>query len=387
MTFDFDKTIERRGSHSMKYDMAGRGKPEDVIPLWVADMDFTAPTCVLEAIAEQSRHGIFGYFDTGDRYIKALQNWFSQNHDWEPDKSWLCKTSGVVNAIHVAIMAFTQLGESVIIQQPVYYPFSSAVQLTGRQLEVNQLIYENDRYRIDFDDFEKKIVENNVKAFILCNPHNPVGRVWTHGELVQMGDICLRHGVVVISDEIHQDFVYDEHKHLMFAGLGSQYRDITVTCTSPTKAFNLPGLPIANIFIADTKMRESFLREYARFGVTQLGIMGVVACQAAYEDGRPWLRELQSYLAGNMALIGKFLEDKLPQIKLIKPEGTYLAWIDFSALGISDNELDALITNKAKLWLQRGLVFGAGGEGFMRLNAACPRSTIRKALEQLERIF
>ena len=203
----FDKIIERHGSYSMKYDMAGRGKSEDVIPLWVADMDFASPACVIDALEKQLRHGIFGYFNLGDKYAEIVQNWFVRNHDWQTDKCWLITTPGVVSTIHVAIMAFTEPGEGVIIQQPVYYPFSLACEKTDRKLVINELIYENGAYRVDFDDFERKIVENSVKAFILCNPHNPVGRVWTCDELTRMGDICLKHGVIVISDEIHQDFV------------------------------------------------------------------------------------------------------------------------------------------------------------------------------------
>lgn len=380
----FDKVIDRRDTYSMKYDFAGRGKPDDVIPLWVADMDFASPPCVIEALEQQLRHGIFGYFNLGDKYAEIVQSWFARNYDWQLNKRWLITTPGVVNAIHVAVMAFTEPGESVLIQQPAYYPFMLACEKTDRKLVVNELAYKDGAYKIDFDDFERKIAENSVKAFILCNPHNPVGRVWTRDELTHMGDICLKHGVIVISDEIHQDFVYDGYRHLVFANLGEKYRDITIICTSPTKTFNLPGLPLGNVFIANKKMRERFSREYAKFGVTQIGVMEVLACEAAYTQGEPWLLGLQKYLAGNMALIGDFLKEKLPRIKLIKPEATYLAWIDFRALSLSDSDLDALVTNKARLWLHRGVTFGAGGEGFMRLNAACPRSVLLEALERLD---
>jgi len=385
VTFDFDKIIERRNTYSSKYNMAAYKKPADVLPLWVADMDFMAPPCVLDALAEQGRHGVFGYFNTGEPYFKVLQNWFSGHFEWNVSPDWLVKTPGIVNAIYVALMALTEPGDAVIIQQPVYYPFTLSVQDTGRKLVVNQLVNENNYYRIDFDDFEKKIIANNVKAFILCHPHNPVGRVWTREELVQLGNICLRHGVIVISDEIHQDFIYEGHKHLVFAGLGAEYCDITVTCTAPTKTFNLAGLPVANIFISNAKIREKFLRTYNRFGVTQLCVMGIVACQAAYAGGAPWLRELLGYLSGNMSLIGEFLDDRLPEIKFVKPEGTYLAWLDFRALGLGERELGEWVTNKARLWLHNGTIFGESGAGFMRLNAACPRSVLLEALERLER--
>jgi len=383
MTYDFDKVIDRSGTYSMKYDPAARGKPDDVIPLWVADMDFQAPPCVLDAIIKQARHGIFGYFNTGDDYSSTLQNWFSRRHNWFIEPDWLVKVPGVVSAIHLAIMAFTEPGESVIIQQPVYYPFMSAVSSTGRRLVVNQLLLENGRYEIDFNDFEQKVKTDNVKVFVLCNPHNPVGRVFTREELTQLGDICLRHNVIVVSDEIHQDFIYDGYQHLVFAGLDSKLSDITVTCTAPTKTFNLAALSVANIFIPNETLRKRFLQEYAKFSVPQIGVMEIVSCVAAYTEGDEWLTELICYLSENMNFIDDFLKTKLPDIKLIKPEGTYLAWLDFRKLGLSDNALDDIVTHKAKLWLHRGTTFGAGGEGFMRLNAACPRSVLQKALKQL----
>jgi len=384
MTYNFDKIIDRRNTYSMKYDPASRGKPDDVIPLWVADMDFTAPPCVLDAIAEQTRHGIFGYFNTADDYSRMLQNWFSRRHNWHIEPKWLVKTPGVVSAIHVALLTFTEPGDSVIIQQPVYYPFMSAVSSTGRQLVVNQLIQKNGYYEIDFDDFEQKIKTGSVKAFVLCNPHNPVGRVFTREELMRLGDICIRHNVIVIADEIHQDFIYEGHEHLVFAGLDSRLGDITVTCTAPTKTFNLAALPVANIFVENERLRKLFMQKNAMFGVTQIGVMEIVACVAAYEHGETWLSELLRYLSENMKLIDEFLKSNLPEIKFTKPEGTYLAWLDFRALGLSDSALDDMVTHEAKLWLHRGSTFGASGDGFMRLNAACPRSVLQKALEQLE---
>ncbi|MCL2213063.1 MAG: pyridoxal phosphate-dependent aminotransferase [Oscillospiraceae bacterium] len=384
MAYDFDKIINRRGTYSMKYDPVTRGKPEDVLPMWVADMDFAAPECVINAINEQAEHGIFGYFKLGQEYFSVLQNWFARRHNWTVQPDWLVTTPGVVNAIHVAIMALTDPGDGIIIQQPAYYPFLGAVAATERRLVVNQLTEHNGRYGIDFDDFERQIIQENVKVFILCNPHNPVGRVFTAEELVKLGEICLRHKVYVIADEVHQDIVYNGHNHLVFAGLNEDFSNITVTCTAPTKTFNLASLPVANIFISNEKMRKRFLHEYDKFGVSQIGVMEIAACVAAYTDGEEWLGQLLGYLSDNMKLIDDFLKTKLPQVKLIKPEATYLAWFDFRELGISDDELDEIITNKAKLWLHRGTTFGAGGKGFMRMNIACPRSILQQALEQME---
>lgn len=385
MKYDFDEIIDRRNTYSIKYAAVSRGKPEDILPLWVADMDFKAPECVIDALTQRSKHGIYGYSDSGEEYFDTLKSWFSRRFGWETQSSWLVKTPGVVNAIHTAVRALTEIGDSVLIQQPVYYPFASAVRSTGRNLAINELTYQNLSYTIDFDDFESKIAESNVKLFILCNPHNPVGRVWTKGELTRMGDICLRYGVRVISDEIHQDFIYEGHRHQVFADISPEFRDITITCTAPSKTFNLAGLTISNIFISNPDIRRKFKDEYARSGLSQLGIMGLAACQAAYEGGEDWLTQLIQYLTGNLSYIRDFLQSRLPRIKLVEPEGTYLVWLDFREMGISDRELDDIIVNKAKLWLDDGPMFGAGGQGFQRINMACPRSILREAMERLEK--
>ncbi|MCL2035518.1 MAG: pyridoxal phosphate-dependent aminotransferase [Oscillospiraceae bacterium] len=388
MKYDFDEVIDRKNTNSLKYDFAAkRGKPEDILPLWVADMDFRTPPCVADALAEKCRHGIFGYSDIDDTYFSVLQDWFSRRFGWDVKQDWLIKTPGVVTAIHIAVRALTEPGDAVIIQQPVYYPFSSAVTTTGRKLVVNQLVLRDGRYEINFDDFESKVTGNNVKLFILCSPHNPVGRVWTKDELVRLGDICLRHGVTVIADEIHQDFVYPGHRHQVFADLSPELRDITVTCTAPSKTFNLAGLQISNIFIANPNMRRAFIREYAASGLSQLGIMGLVACKAAYSGGEDWLEALESYLNGNLAFLRGFLARELPEIRLIEPEGTYLVWLDCRGLGLSPSKLDDLIVYKAGLWLDDGPMFGAGGEGFQRINIACPRSVLEQALSRLRRVL
>lgn len=387
MAYDFDTVIDRRNTNSLKYDFAvRRGMPEDILPLWVADMDFQTPPCVADALAEKVRHGIFGYSDTDNEYFAVLKSWFSRRFGWNIEPEWLVKTPGIVNAIYIAVRALTNAGDAVIIQQPVYYPFSSAVTGTSRRLVVNRLVLEDGRYRVDFDDFEAKIIDNNVKLFILCSPHNPVGRVWTRDELERMGDICLRHGVTVISDEIHADFVYPDHKHLVFADIKPAFRDIAVTCTAPSKTFNLAGLQLSNIFIADEKMRRAFEREYFHCGLSQVGIMGIVACMAAYSGGEDWLEELKVYLSGNISFLRDFLARELPQISLIEPDGTYLAWLDFRGLGLSAKELDELIIYKAGLWLDNGPMFGDGGEGFQRVNVACPRAVLEQAAERLRRI-
>jgi cysteine-S-conjugate beta-lyase len=382
---DFDRPVERRIAYgySIKHDPASRKKPLDVLPLWVADMDFPAPECVLDVLTDRVKHGIFGYSEPDAPYFSAVQGWFEKRFGWHIDSEWLSITPGVVTALYIAIRALTKPDGGVLIQQPVYYPFESAVKDTKRKLLVNQLVYGGDgRYRIDFADFEKKAEQ--AEMFILCNPHNPVGRVWTRDELLRMGEICLRYGVTVISDEIHQDFIYKGHQHIVFSNLDERFANITMTCTAPSKTFNLAGLQLANIFIPNKAMRGAFGKECAGVGLSQPPLMGLAACQAAYEGGADWVDQLIGYLAGNMSLIGDFLRARVPKVKLIEPEGTYLAWLDCSGLGLSVCGLNDFITNKAKLWLNNGPAFGLGGEGFQRMNAACPRSTVNTALERLE---
>ena len=381
MKYDFDKVIERQNTYSLKYSPALRGKPLDVLPMWVADMDFSAPPCVQNALIERAKHGIFGYSEPDDLYFSVLQSWFEKRFDWHIEQEWLATTPSVVNAIYLAIRAFTKADGAVLIQQPVYYPFEAAVKQTGRKLLVNELVYSDGKYGIDFEDFEKKAEQ--AELFVLCNPHNPVGRVWTGDELMRMGEICLKHKVIVVSDEIHQDFIFQGHKHLVFSKLDPRFAETSITCTSPSKTFNLAGMLHANNFISNKAMQNAFKKEYESCGLAQPGVMGLVACKAAYEGGAEWVDELVRYLQGNMLLIREFLQTNIPQIKLVEPEGTYLAWLDCSGLGLSASELDHAVTNKAKLWLNNGPVFGLGGKGFQRLNAACPRSVLQKGLERL----
>jgi len=384
MKYDFDSVIDRSNSYSIKYEPSWRGKPSDVLPLWVADMDFVAPPCVQEVIMQRAKHGIFGYSEPDAEYFDVLRKWFEERFNWNIERDWLAITPGVVNALFIAIRALTKPGDGVVIQQPVYYPFELSIVKTGRQMLVNELILNDGRYVIDFQDFEEKIKQ--AKVFILCNPHNPVGRVWEKDELIRMGEICLRHGVIVIADEIHQDFIFPGHKHLVFANLNQNFADITLTCTSPSKTFNLAGLLHANIFISNKILREKFKEEYAQLGIGQPGIMGIITCKAVYKNGAEWLDELLEYLAQNMLLLKTYLSNHIPKIKFIEPEGTYLAWLDCRELGLSAQKLDEAVTHKGKLWLNAGYTFGKGGAGFERINAACPRSVLHKALERLKNV-
>lgn len=386
MPVDFDTVPNRRGTNCFKYDFAREmGMPEDVLPLWVADMDFPTAPAVLERLHALAEHGIFGYTGVKDAYFSAVHNWYAQRFGWETQRSWLVTTPGVVFAIAIAIRAFTQKGDAILIQQPVYYPFANKVTENDRQLVVNPLILKNGRYEMDFADMERKIADNHVKMLLLCSPHNPVGRVWTKEELLRVGEICQKYGVLVVSDEIHADFTYAGHTHRVFASVKSEFADFTITCTAPSKTFNLAGLQNSNIFIPNRQLRHAYKKELSACGCGGTNCMGMAACQAAYEAGADWLEQLKQYLAGNLAYIRQFLREKLPDIALIEPEGTYLVWLDLRKLGLTEQQQRQLIVQDAKLWLDTGTLFGQGGEGFERINIACPRATIEQAMQRLER--
>ena len=384
---DFDKVIDRVNTDCLKFDFAvQRGKPADVLPLWVADMDFKTSSLVLDEIKERVEHGIFGYTETGDRYFEAVAGWLKRHHKLDIKQEWIEKTPGVVFAIAMAVRAYTKEGEAVIIQQPVYYPFSGVIKDNNRKLVSNDLyLGEDGKYHIDFEDFEKKIVENNVKLFLLCSPHNPVGRVWTAEELKQLVEICIKHEVIIFSDEIHADFVYEGYEHTTILNVDERIKDYCILATSPAKTFNLAGLQISNIIIPDSKLHRAFAREIWATGYSQLNTLGIVACEAAYNYGEVWYEELKKYLKGNLDFVREYLKENLPEIKLIEPEGTYLIWLDFRGLGICEVEREDLIVNKAKLWLDSGAIFGKTGEGFERINIATNRPVIKEALDRIKR--
>lgn len=387
---NFEELIDRRGTSCLKYDFSKeRGLPEDVLPFWVADMDFRAPDPVVEELVRRSKHGIFGYTDIKEDYLSVLSHWLRSRHDWTPDMKTMTVTPGVVFAICTAIRALTREGDSVLICPPVYYPFYSSVLGNHRKLVESPLVLrkENDgrpiAYEIDFDDFENKIKDNEVKLFIMCSPHNPVGRVWKRDELERIGEICKRHGVVVIADEIHHDFVREGFKHTVFASISDEIDDITITCTSPSKTFNLAGLQISHVFIRNEALRHMFRQELYTEGYSQPNALGVFAAKAAYGKGEPWLKELLVYLEGNLQRTKEFLAHHLPLVNLVEPEGTYLLWMDFSKYGLSDKELDDIIIHRGKLWLDSGHIFGTGGKGFQRINAACPWNRLEEGLYRL----
>lgn len=382
---DFDKVVDRKNTSCLKYDFAvKRGMPADILPLWVADMDFKTSSYIQDAVAAQAEHGIYGYTESGDSYFEAVQSWFFTHYDWKVEEKWLVKTPGVVFALAMAVQAFTQENDAVMIQQPVYYPFSGVIKDNGRRIIDNTLVQdEAGSYHMDLADFEEKIIREKVKLFFLCNPHNPVGRAWTREELEKIGDICYKHHVLIVSDEIHADFVYNR-KHQVLVNLKKEYEEVTITCTAPSKTFNIAGLQVSNIFIPDNQLRHRFKRQIAASGYSQLNAAGLAACEAAYRYGEEWYNGVKAYIRENISFTKKFLEERIPKVKMLEPEGTYLVWVDFRALGLSNRELEDLIIHKAGLWLDSGAIFGAAGEGFQRINVACPRVTLQTALEKIE---
>lgn len=382
---DFDTVIDRKNTYSLKYDFAKRrNMPEDLLPLWVADMDFKVSSYIQEALAEQVEHGIFGYSEVQEEYFEVVKQWMSRHYDWQVDRRWLIKTPGIVFALAMAVKAFTEAGDGVMIQQPVYYPFSEVIVDNGRKLISNTLVQdEAGKYGIDFEDFEEKIVTEKIKLFFLCNPHNPVGRVWTREELERLGDICYKHKVIVVSDEIHADFVF-KGKHHVFVNLKEEYKEISIVATSPSKTFNIAGLQLSNIFIPNPELKSKFRKQVDAAGYSQLNVMGLVAAKAAYEYGDEWYEAMHKYVSENIAYTKQFVEEKLPGVKLIETEGTYLLWLDFRELNLSETELEDLIIKKAKLWLDSGRIFGTAGKGFQRINVACPRKIVTEALTKLE---
>lgn len=385
---DFDRIIDRKNTRCLKYDFAvKRGMPEDVLPLWVADMDFETSSYIEDALTERVKEGIFGYSDVQTPYFEIIRDWMIRHHDWKPQEKWLIKTPGVVFALAMAVKAYTDPGDKVLLQQPVYYPFSEVITDNGREVVSNDLVLtEEGTYKIDFTDFEQKIIANGIKLFLLCSPHNPVGRVWTREELETIGDICVKHGVTVVSDEIHNDFIW-EGTHTVFAGIKKEFADISVTCTSPSKTFNLASMLISNIFIPDQILRRKFRKEMDRAGISQLSVLGLVATEAAYAHGDEWYAAMKNYVRDNIAFARAYVEENLPGVRMIDTQGTYLIWLDFRQTGLTVEQLDHKIIYEAGLWLDSGKIFGKTGEGFERINVACPRAVLQEAMDRIRGIL
>ena len=385
--YDFDAPVERHGTDSLKFDrQPPSGAAEDVLSMWVADMDFKAPDEVLRAIEARARHGVFGYTQPSDGYYQSVASWMRSRHGWEIDPRHILITPGVVFALAVAVRAYTEPGDAVLLQPPVYYPFSGVVRDNGRVPAEAPLAYAgaDGGYTIDFEAFERVAAESGAKLFLFCSPHNPVGRVWREDELARIADICMRYGITIVSDEIHADFVRPGFKHVPLASLSREIADNTVTLSSASKTFNIAGLQVAHAVIPDERRRRAFNKALWVSGYSLPNALGLVATQAAYDHGAPWIDALNAYLEENWALLERFVRTRIPELKLVKAQGTYLAWLDCTALGMDDAQLERFILKDARLWLDQGHIFGASGSGFVRINIATQHSTVERALLQLE---
>jgi cystathionine beta-lyase len=383
MKYDFDKITDRKNTSCVKWDYADQflgGK--DVLPMWVADMDFETPDFIRDAVIERATHPIYGYTVRPDSYYESIIKWIKDLHGWEIKKDWILFSPGIVPAVNLAVMAYTKPGDKIIVQPPVYFPFFSAVTENGRQLVNNQLLYQDGKYVMDFEDLEKNI-DPRTRMIILSNPHNPVGRAWTKEELLKLAGICLKHKIIIVSDEIHSDLVLDPFKHIGLSNLSKEISDITISMMAPSKTFNLAGMGTSSVIISNPELRNAFNTILDQVHVGMGNLFGMVASEAAYSKGKEWRKQMLDYVKANVDYVEDFVIEKLPEIKMIRPQATYMIWLDFSQLKMSSNELKDFISNNAKLGLNDGPTFGLGGEGFQRMNVACPMSMVVEAMERL----
>lgn len=384
----FNKVINRKNSGSAKWNTKKIFGIEDVLPMWVADMDFQAPIEVLDALHSRVEHGIFGYSMPGEKVEDAIQGWLKKRHNWEIDKTSITYSPGIVTAISLAIQAFTDPVDKIVVQPPVYYPFFEIAKKHKREVLYNQLLLTNEeRYEIDFKDLEEKFSDPHTKLFILCNPHNPGGRVWSKEELTKIGELCIKHNVLLISDDIHSDLLLFDNHYTPIASISEAIANQTVTCIAPSKTFNLAGLQSSVVLINNDSLKRKYQAVQQLYGLSSLNSFGIDALEAAYKHGEKWLDELITYLEGNVLYIESFIKDHLPEVKVMRPESTYLVWLDARNLKKSDDEIKSLLLNKGKLALEPGSKFGENGAGFLRMNFACPRETLADGLNRLVAAF
>ena len=379
MKYDFDKITPRCGTNSYKWDSTD---DKEVLPMWVADMDFQTAPCIINALKKRVEHGIFGYTRVPEEYYDAVISWFSRRHHWKPRREWFIYTSGVVPALSAVIKALTNVGDKVLTLTPVYNCFFSSIRNNGCELDSCALRYEDNTFSIDYEDLERRAADPKTTLMLLCNPHNPSGRVWTREELRRIGDICIKNNVVVVADEIHCELVHPGFTYTPFASVSEEFQKHSVTCVAPSKAFNIAGLQIANIIVENDKWRQRIDKAININEVCDVNPFGVIATIAAYNEGEEWLNQLLQYIHGNYLFFKDYCEEHLPQLPVAPLEGTYLAWMDCRSLGIPSEELEEELMKEAKLWLNAGSMYGKEGEGFMRWNLACPRQLVKEGLER-----
>ncbi|MFT8316951.1 MAG: MalY/PatB family protein [Sporolactobacillus sp.] len=380
----FQQIMDRRGTASVKWDEADQlfgGK--DLLPMWVADMVFPAPVQVTEALRKRVEHAIYGYTFRSDNYLKSVQRWMQSRQNWSIETEWICHSPGVVTALNLIVDGFTEPDDKILIQPPVYPPFRKSAENQNRDLVTSPLIYEQGTYRMDFKDLDRKLADPRVRLMILCSPHNPAGRVWTEEELRTLAELTQRHDVLVVSDEIHGDLILDHRRHLPFASLSADAAARSIVCTAPSKTFNLAGLQMSNIIIANEKLRKTYLHQLRRFSLNEPTSLGVVAAEAAYTYGAEWLDQCIAYIQGNRDFVRRYLETQIPQLVLTPLEGTYLGWIDCRALEMTNTALQDLMVHQAHLAVNPGHTFGKEGSGFIRINIACSRELVKKAMDRL----
>jgi len=384
MKYNFDIEICRLGTDCEKWDdLKNQFGVKDVIPMWVADMDFQSPQPVIEALKQRVEHGVYGYGLRSESYFESIVDWLKRRHQWSIKKEWITHSPGVIPALSLSIQSFTKPGDKIMIQPPVYHHFARVIQAAGREVVTNPLVLENGHYSIDFEDLEAKIDET-VKMLILCSPHNPVGRVWSKEELTRLGQICRKHNILVVADEIHCDFVFQTHTHIPFASISEEFANHSITCIAPSKTFNLMGVQTSSIIIPNGEQRDRFNQELQTTSIGSPNIFGAVALEAAYRFGEEWLDQVLDYLQGNLEYTLSYFRNNIPEINVIQPEGTYLVWLDCRELRFSGKELNEFMLQNARVAMNQGQIFGKEGEGFMRLNIACPRSMLQKALSGME---
>jgi cystathionine beta-lyase len=384
--YDFDSVIERRGTISAKWDgMEPLFKTNDLFPMWIADMDFKAPPEVIEALRERLDHGVFGYTRRFEPYREAIAGWMERRHGWRPNTEWIRHTPGVVPALAVSMLAFTQPGDGILVQPPVYYPFFTAITGRGRRVVENPLIFDGERFRMDFEDLERKLDDSSVKMVFLCSPHNPGGRVWTREELEKFASICASRGVIVVSDEIHCDVLFRGTKHTPLAAVSDEIAKLTITTVAPSKTFNIAGLATAAVIIPSKRLRDNYQSVVDFLHIDGGNVFGTIALEAAYNKGDAWLDELTAYLEKNLEFIDAFLAERLPGIKLVRPDGTYVPLLDCRSLNMSGPDLEKLFVEKGGIALDGGHWFGSGGTGFARINIATPRTLLKEGMERIER--
>lgn len=396
MDWDLEKEFDRTGTNSIKWEFAVEDEAlvewdrthashgdDRVLPLWIADMDFPAAPPIQAAIRKRAEHGVFGYASKGKRYLSAVASWMHRRHGYTVEQEWIVPTPGVVPGLHLCVRRFTEPGDKIVIQPPVYHPFRYSIERNQRIVANNPLVLDHGRYRMDFVQLEQTCRDPAVKLAILCSPHNPVGRVWSSDELTRFAEICTRHDVMVIADEIHGDLIMPDHEFVSYGTLDKSLTENVVIGTAPSKSFNLAGLQTANLIIRNEELRKELRAEMSATGLFTVNPFGIAATEAAYNEGEPWLEAVISHIAANLDLLEAYVSEHIPKLRVIRPEGTYLAWVDCRALGLTGDALNSLMMDKAKIYLDRGDVFGDEGEGFMRFNVACSRSILETALARV----